>query len=90
MPEITTLDVPARFLEAAGVALCGEHWQSPLARLLRIQLRTAQRWAEAARADQPYRVSVSLLEEIMGKLEGRLRPIQNAHDQLKHFYDSQA
>lgn len=31
-------------MEEAGRALFGEHWQSPLARELAVQLRTLQRW----------------------------------------------
>ncbi len=79
--------IPARLLAAAGEAICGKRWQSDLARELKINIRTTQRWAEAARKDEPYPVSYSLLRELLGLLERRTRPAREAFESLKLFYD---
>lgn len=88
MDEPHTLDVPARLLEAVGRAIYGEIWQLPLARLLgHKQPRTVQRWAEAAKHDRLYPVSVTLLEELLGHLETKAGAVMRLHDQLKELYD---
>lgn len=88
MDEPKTLNVPGKLLEAAGAAIYGESWQLPLARLLgHSQPRTVQRWAEAAREDRTYPVSVTLLRELLGHLERKSGAIMRAHDQLKELYD---
>lgn len=87
MSEPDLIRVPAKLLQAAGEVICGERWQAPLARKLNIQLRTVQRWAEAARRDEPYPVASSLLEEVLGLLERHTRPARSAYEGLKSFYD---
>jgi hypothetical protein len=82
--------VPARLLAAAGVALHGERWQSALADDLEINLRTAQRWAAAARDDKTYEVSRNLLGAICGLLEKKFRPLERAYEGLKAFHDGDA
>lgn len=87
--EPRTIAVPAKLLEALGVAIYGELWQLPLARLLgHKQPRTVQRWAEAARDDRPYPVSVTLLEELLGHLETKAGDVMRLHDQVKEIYDN--
>jgi len=81
------IHVPARLLAAAGEAIAGERWQAPLARALNMNLRTVQRWAEAAREDRTYPVPPGLLEELLGLLERRTRPARAAFEGLKLFYD---
>lgn len=41
----------------AGIALYGEHWQMPLARLLGVADRTIRRVAQAARDNSDYQVN---------------------------------
>lgn len=85
--ERDILTVPARLLAAAGVALHGPSWQTHLARSLQINIRTPQRWAAAARDDQPYQISRSLLAALLGELERKFRPLESCFDQLKAFHD---
>ncbi len=89
MNEPRTMEVPGELLAGAGKALFGDEWQSPLARRLRIELRTVQRWAKAAREGSTYRVSRGLYEQLLGALERDAFRIQQAFDQLRAFYDAQ-
>ncbi len=84
------IQVPARLLAAAGEAICGNRWQSDLARELGVNLRLTQRWAQAAREDRPYPIQRTLLEELLGLLERRTRPARDAFEHLKLFYDGLA
>jgi hypothetical protein len=59
-------DSNATLLCRAGVALYGEQWQAPLARLLSVSLRRVQYYAAEAR--QP---PDSMLLEVAGHLRGR-------------------
>lgn len=62
-----TPDLVAR----AGIALYGEHWQMPLARLLRVADRTVRRVAQAARDGSDYQVNQAWAPELITAL----RPI---------------
>lgn len=80
------LHVPAALLVAAGVALYGPVWQSPLSRALKLNSpRTVQRWAEAARRDDVYEAPRSMLIELLGLLEHKHGDVERAFDQLRNF-----
>lgn len=46
-----------------------------------------QRWAQAAKEDRDYPVSITLLAELLGHLETKGASLMRAHDALKLFYD---
>ncbi len=79
--------VPARLIQAAGEALHGGEWQAPLARDLNVNIRTTQRWAAAARADEPYQMSRGLMSAILGLLERKVQLVTRPFDALKELYD---
>ena len=56
-------------MQRAGVALYGEHWQMPLARLLGVSDRTVRRIAQAARMGEPYRIHQSWAPAIKAALQ---------------------
>lgn len=88
MDEPITIVVSGRLLEAVGVAIYGESWQSSLSRLLGHRSpRTVQRWAKAAYQDQPYPVSITTLEQLLGHLEAKAADVMRLHDQVKEIYD---
>lgn len=60
-----TPDLVAR----AGIALYGEHWQMPLARLLNVADRTVRRVAQAARTGDDYQVNQAWAAEIVAALQ---------------------
>lgn len=60
-----TPDLVAR----AGVALYGENWQMPLARLLKVADRTVRRVAQAARTGDDYQVNQAWAAEIVEALK---------------------
>lgn len=77
-----TVEVPGPLLRAAGQALHGERWVIPLARTLGVGERTTERWAEAATNGAPYRVSRTLVEELVGHLQARASGVERAKNQL--------
>jgi len=79
--------IPARLLAGAGSLLYGDRWQSDFAKTLDLNLRTVQRWAAKARDDQPLQISRALLAEVLGQLERKFTPMQNAFDALRAFHD---
>jgi hypothetical protein len=58
-------------LAQAGEALFGENWQSPLARALRVNVRTMQRIAAAAHRREAYPVAPQVLDGVVGLLAAR-------------------
>jgi len=60
-----TPDLVAR----AGIALFGEEWQMPLARLLGVADRTVRRVAQAARDGSDYQVNQGWAAEIVEALK---------------------
>lgn len=53
----------------AGIALYGEEWQSPLARLLGVADRTVRRVAQAARDGSDYQVNQGWAVDIRAALK---------------------
>jgi len=60
-----TADLVAR----AGIALYGEHWQMPLARLLGVADRTVRRVAQAARTGDDYQINQAWAAQIVAALQ---------------------
>jgi hypothetical protein len=65
MSQTLTPDLVAR----AGMALYGDEWQMPLARLLNVNQRTMRRVAQAAREATPYQVNQGWASEIKAALQ---------------------
>lgn len=86
-PRSDWVEVPGKVLANAGMALFGPAWQSDLARLLKLERRTIQRWAAAASADQGYSVSPRVLADLMSELDRKHMPLERAIEDLKLFYD---
>ena len=83
------ITMPAELLVVVGEALHGKLWQSALANDLKHNSpRTVQRWAEAARARETYRVRRRMVEELLGLLEQRARTVPEAFDRLRQVYEA--
>lgn len=61
----------ADLFAAAGAALFGDHWQSPVARLLNINLRSVQYIAAAAERGAEYRIAPGVMAELGQHLKAR-------------------
>jgi len=61
----------AQLFAAAGRALYGENWQSPMARKLGINLRSVQYIAAAAEAGNSYRIAPGIMSELVDLLKER-------------------
>lgn len=61
----------AELVAAAGRALFGDQWQAPTADLLKLNLRTVQRLAEAMRQGRDYRVADGVLTDLKAALTAR-------------------
>lgn len=69
-----TVEVPGALLGEVGRVLFGQdEWAGPMAQALGLNPRTVQRWRAAASADQPVRVSRSLVGELAALVQARAR-----------------
>lgn len=87
MIEPNSLHVPARAVQAAAKALWGDQWQTPMSRVLKINVRRVQRIAAAAAEDDTYLLPRGLLEDLLRELERKHFPLQRAYEDLKLIYD---
>lgn len=69
--------LPSAVVAEAGRLLYGDDWQSPLARDLRLNLRTVQRIAAAAGRNEPYRIADGVLVELAALLSSRSSACQH-------------
>lgn len=86
-PRKEHIELPGRVLIGAGQALYGDLWQTQLADLLKMNRRTIQRWAQAGKEDDVYRVAPGVVVEIMRELDRRHMPLERAIEDLRQFYD---
>lgn len=71
-----TVRVPGDLFAKAGAAIYGDEWTGPLARALGINLRTVQRWKEAAARGEDYQVSRTLLAEVQATFTREAKRLQ--------------
>ena len=76
----------AELLVQAGQQLFGEGWQSDLARLLELDLRTVQRIARAARVGQPYRIAAATMDRLAQHVRDRERGLKRTWMDIKRGY----
>lgn len=76
----------AQLFAEAGRTLYGDHWQSPMARLLGINLRSVQYIAAAAEAGESYRIAPGVMTEIVDHLKERGRACQDLQSRIARFH----
>ncbi|QCO07467.1 hypothetical protein [Azospirillum argentinense] len=76
------IDVPRRRLEEIGIAIFGHEWIAPMSRRLRVDLRTAQRWAAGE-----FAVPQSVLAELIPDARDAADGLRRRLDRLEQVID---